>query len=65
MVNLNKQVSHRMLVATWVIAVAGLITAGFSIWNSFLSRDYYAKQIDEMKKATRFEWRPFLDIEHF
>jgi hypothetical protein len=45
-----------MLVATWIIAFAGIGTA-------ITSLVYYQKQIDEMRKATKLEWRPYLNIE--
>lgn len=54
----KKQLRDGMLFATWIIAAS-------SIAATLISLIYYQKQVDEMKKATKMEWRPYLNISYF
>jgi hypothetical protein len=46
-----------MLIGTWIIAVSAVAT-------TIISAIYYQKQVNEMRMATKLEWRPYLNVEY-
>jgi hypothetical protein len=53
-----------IMIGTLSLALFAFVTAIVSIKSALNLEEFYKKQIFEMKKSIRFDWRPFLDIEH-
>jgi len=53
-----------LLIATLVIAASAILATLASIATAVISGVYYQKQVTEMQRATKLEWRPYLDLEY-